>query len=784
VFDFPTTPATGTIVTVPDGSYRVWDSTKWRAAPSGSVIYPPGSYLPLAGGTLTGDLYVGTNTTDAKIWLNGPTNSPSRFLGWQSAGAMRWYVGPSGSAEGTTVFATTTADVASGNTALPVSTTSGIVSVAQISAAGVPSTAYVVSAVGTASASTTVTAAVASGNQVIPVGNTAGFLTGMMAIAAGIPSSALVKSVGGTTGTVTTTATSTVYPQFIGTTMTVSTLTGVSIGMLAAGTGIAPDAYVTNTYVADSGLFAVALSKDFTANVIKGQTITFSAAIVLSQPTTGTIASGSTITASPAIVASQATTALIPSGTSISLMPNSGNSLNLNSGNDAGVQWLTPISVARATGVVNFQEGLSINPAVGQVPNSLTTFQPILLTNSSWSGSPAPAGLFYRFHQFTVNDAVDAGKLGTTGFHIVHNYGGAQASGGRIGLTLQLYQTPGFATPGGAGSRYNNQRIGVNSSVRAGENAGGTAATLGGASGAVYGLNSYSKLFGPGIGGYVTGATNFFELCGYNLNISAGAGSSVAVKHALTIDPLADDQVQGSVEDACIQMGMQPGAIGWKNQIAMGNMSGSWPLDSTSNIWGTYRGVAVRAMQANYGLNWKDIAFTTALIAAPGFVVDGSGNLSSGALVVNTSGNTTTIDAKLLHVTATAIASSPTAGWTPGMGLYDVSGNQWLCTTTDGTSTDGISGHLTGVSAVPVGPAYIVGPPPSNPVSVTDQSGHQTATLTLTWSTTPALSIQPSGGAITSPLLTNATNDAAAASAGVAVGQWYRNGSIMMQRVA
>jgi hypothetical protein len=42
----------------------------------------------------------------------------------------------------------------------------------------------------------------------------------------------------------------------------------------------------------------------------------------------------------------------------------------------------------------------------------------------------------------------------------------------------------------------------------------------------------------------------------------------------------------------------------------------------------------------------------------------------------------------------------------------------------------------------------------------------------------------PSGGAITSPLLTNATNDAAAASAGVAVGQWYRNGSIMMQRVA
>jgi len=781
MFDFPTTPVTGTIVTVPDGSYRVWDSHKWTAAPSGASIYPPGSqFLPLAGGTLTGDLFVGTNTTNARLFLNGPTDSPSRYLGWQSAGVLRWFVGPNGGAEGTPVLATTTADVASGNTALPVVTTSGIASVAQISVAGIPSTAYVVSAVGTAPASTTVSAAVASGAEVIPVGNTAGFLTGMMISGSGIPASTLVKSVGGTTGTVTTTATSTVYPGFLGTTITVSTLTGVSIGMLAAGTGIAPDAYVTSTNTADSGLFAVALSKDLIANVIQGQTITFSAAIVLSQPTTGTIASGSTMTASPAIVTSQATTALIPGGTSIKLMPNSGNSLNLNSGNDDGIQWLTPITVARATGVVNFQEGMTVSPVVTQVPNSLTTFQPIILTNSSWSGSPAPANLFYRFHQFTVNDAVDAGKLGTTAFHITHNYGGAKASGGRVGLTLQLYQTPGFVTPGGAGNRYNNIRTGINSSVRAGENAGGTAPTIAGAAGALFGLGTYSKLYGPGIGGYVTGATNFFELCGYNLNISAGVGSSVAVKHALTIDPLSDDKVQGSVEDACIQMAMQPGAIGWKNQIALGNMSGSWPLDSTSNIWGTYRSAAPRAMQANYGLNWRDIAFTTAPIAVPGFVVDGSGNLSSGALVVNTSGNTTTIDAKLLHVTATAVASSPSGGWTPGMGLYDASGNQWLCTTTDGTSTDGISGHLTGVSAVPVGPAYIVGPPPSNPVSVTDQSGHQTATLTLTWSATPALSIQPSGGpTVFGGPVTMPAGSLPTSNAGLAAGTLWNNGGFV-----
>ena len=723
---------------------------------------PGGPFLPLTGGTLTGDLTMGT-----------------------SAGVPRWVIGLDRSAEASSATAVTSASVASGTNVLPVVTTTGVTSGMQVSVAGVTATTAVVSAVGTASASTTATASVTVGNRVIPLANTAGFLVGMTVAGSGIPASALVKSVGGTSGTVTTTATSTVYPSFMGQTMTVSDITNVFPGMLAAGTGIAPDAFVVSTNTADSGLFAVALSKDFIDNVITGQTVTFSAAVVLSTPATGTVASGSTITAGPAIVTSQNTTAAIASGTTVTLIPNTGNALLLNVGNDAGNPWLTPISVSRRTGVVNLVEGLTLTPPVTQVPNSLTTFQPLIFSNSSWAGSPSPANLFYRFHQFTINDNVDAGLLGTTAFHIAHTYGGNQTSGGRVGLTLQLYQAPGFATPGGGGSRYNNIRTGISASVRAGESAGGTAPTISGAAGAVFSLGTYAKLYGPGIGGYVTGATNFFELCGYNLNISAGVGTSVAVKHALTIDPLSDDKVQGSVEDACIQMAMQPGAIGWKNLIAIGNMSGSWPLDATSSIWGTYRSAAPRAMQANYGLNWCDIAFTTAPIAVPGFVVDGSGNVTSGALKVTTSGNTTSIDTTLVHVTNTTVATSPSGGWTPGMGLYDASGNQWLCTTTDGTSTDGISGHLTGVSAVPIGPAYVTSPPPSNPVAVTDQSGHKTATLTLTWSTSPGtLALQPSGGKITSALLTNAANDAAAATAGVTVGQWYRNGSQLMQRVA
>jgi hypothetical protein len=46
-FDFPASPATGTSVTTPGGSYT-YDGTKWAAAPSS------GLYMPLSGGTFTG----------------------------------------------------------------------------------------------------------------------------------------------------------------------------------------------------------------------------------------------------------------------------------------------------------------------------------------------------------------------------------------------------------------------------------------------------------------------------------------------------------------------------------------------------------------------------------------------------------------------------------------------------------------------------------------------------------------------------------------------------------
>ena len=46
VFDFPTAPPPGTIVTTPDGTSRMWDGVKWVAASGSGVTGIVFSVLP------------------------------------------------------------------------------------------------------------------------------------------------------------------------------------------------------------------------------------------------------------------------------------------------------------------------------------------------------------------------------------------------------------------------------------------------------------------------------------------------------------------------------------------------------------------------------------------------------------------------------------------------------------------------------------------------------------------------------------------------------------------
>ena len=60
-FDFPASPATGDTITGPYGELYRWDGVRWSLTPGGGGG-AGGPFLPLAGGTVTGNLAVNGNT--------------------------------------------------------------------------------------------------------------------------------------------------------------------------------------------------------------------------------------------------------------------------------------------------------------------------------------------------------------------------------------------------------------------------------------------------------------------------------------------------------------------------------------------------------------------------------------------------------------------------------------------------------------------------------------------------------------------------------------------------
>lgn len=706
--------------------------------------------------TPNGGMTVGSDaaTNNLHYDIDG-ANGSNRTFRLRTAGSTRWSWGSTTTPESAPVTTATVATVGSGNTSLPVTTTTGVVPTMQVDVAGVTTTTTVSSAVGTSPVSFTASAAVASGNFVIPVSSTAGILAQEQLLGTNIAGSSVIQIIGGTTGTVTTTTTTNVLQTFVN--VAVASLTGIFPGMLVGGSAaIDNDTYVVAT-IPGTFVNAVSLSKNRLADIPNGTSLTFKAAIVLSMPTSGVVSSGAALTASPAIVISQPTTGTISSGTTLTLYPNTGTALAFNTFNDVGALFQSPIQISRATGIVNFSEGVSIIPPVGlvQAPNSGSGYQPLFNQQSAWTGHVVISGAFAHHNVInTTGDAADLGQAGVHDWFHSYTYGGQGWAGGRVAHAINMQQLAGFPSPGGSGTGINNQRIGLNVSSTAGENAGGTDATdLGAVGGSVYAIALYARLFGPGFpgpGGNYGGATNYGELLPLNLNWGAQAGTSMAVKHGLNMSLLGDDAVKGSVEDSYIQMGMQPGAGGSLNALLLGNTQGSWFLPLASgNIIGTVRGQAsTLPMAVNYGFDFRDVAFNTSVLSGPGVNVGVNGNF--GALSWATSGNVTTLDTNLIHVTNTTIASSTNNLWLVGDGLYDANNTlrcQWLCTSTD-SGNPNIPGNITGVSAVPIGPGYIATGSPPATVSVVDQTGVALAVLNLTWSANPALSLQPSGGTV------------------------------------
>jgi hypothetical protein len=376
------------------------------------------------------------------------------------------------------------------------------------------------------------------------------------------------------------------------------------------------------------------------------------------------------------------------------------------------------------------------------------------------------ATAFSDIYRIVIADDMASPNGLLNGVGITHNIGAASTNY-RSALSVNANV---FATTGNKAAGINPIQVAGTIVAQASANDGGTAATQAGSWTSLIGFNGGAILY--------PGATNWAGAAAAEFDVAVAAGASAWRKRGILLVQTSVDAVQGVIDTGFV-FSNQAGASGWKDLISIGDVASNWPLSSGGNLLVCRIGQGGVVGTTNRGIDLLESTFTSHAFRSRGFSVDGSGNTSIGPSVLVNDTNGLTLDAK--GSTGTAVIASGGTGYAVGDVLYDSVGGVY---TALGVSA-GVISTFTTVRA-PIGVAASL---PSNPVALTGNalcvgSG---ATITITWTAKPVLSLNPTGAKILMSGVQASTtyaNDAAAATGGVAVGQLYRNGSVVQIRIS
>ena len=316
---------------------------------------------------------------------------------------------------------------------------------------------------------------------------------------------------------------------------------------------------------------------------------------------------------------------------------------------------------------------------VGGNPNGIQSYVPLHLApatawssigttsgfwmNKSFTGTSS-AATFYNLLQVTDNVA-DSSVQGSSVLNVNQIIGGSSSSGTKNAFISGLSMTSASGNTTGVGGSYSSGQFTSFSNV----NDNGT---FGAEKGLLYGINPVAHL-GPS-------ATRWNSLITDEHDISADSGSSVLIKLGMQIVALSTDAVQGSLDDAGLSFNnqyAQGSGAGWKYGIMFGRNGGFFPMVST----GTLIGAATQSgtKYVAHGIDWSSVTFSSDALKTPGFVVDGSGNITAPQLTGNVVGTAT-------NVTGTvAIANGGTGATTGPTGLVALGGATATALATENT---------------------------------------------------------------------------------------------------
>lgn len=385
----------------------------------------------------------------------------------------------------------------------------------------------------------------------------------------------------------------------------------------------------------------------------------------------------------------------------------------------------------------------------------------------------------YPYYYFRVNSDSATTTQAASGLVISQNYG-AGSTGGRTAFRTSLVQA---AATGNAGVGRDPYYEAIRSVTRMSFNEGGTNARFSGAKGHQYSYAGYAYA--------QAGATYLYANIGYEQDMIMEAGASAARQVAFHPVKLAASVVQGNVTDAAILIGNQSGAAGWVDGISFADPGDVWPLDATTGTMIRARlgsAFLAKPMTAYDGINIQEADLSGMLFRGRDMAIDGAGSVrvGTGEIAATSTGVTFAATYSVgLAEGATVSGGALVAGGSGGAAVNDVlrsaNGGVVYVTAVDGS---GVITELTVYRR-----SYASGSPAVNESYTFDPSsgGSGAVTVAQTWTAGADVSVGTGSNDIYMPSLqasTSYVDDAAAAAGGVAVGQLYRNGSVVQIRIS
>jgi hypothetical protein len=252
------------------------------------------------------------------------------------------------------------------------------------------------------------------------------------------------------------------------------------------------------------------------------------------------------------------------------------------------------------------------------------------LTGTASTGNAA--GFTSPFNFYINSDTVDTTTSGygnLIGMSFLHKLS-TGFTGGREALQSYLYVG---GTPGTAESATGLASFEAINNVNA--NLGGTSTAFASTAGNVFGGNS--NVF------TTASATYLAEIASHEFDVTLASGASAAEKFGITIVQGNTDAVQGTYDDAAIEINSSTAPTTWLCGVCFGGYSHQWPFGTSSTlIKAQQRQVpSTNSPAAGTGIDFSAVAFSNYFLKSAGFTVDGSGNVIGNSLNSTPVGNTT-----------------------------------------------------------------------------------------------------------------------------------------------